>query len=596
VIAARIDLLEADARNALRRCSVVGRIFWPEAVGIDEQEIEPLTRRGLVSPRPQTSLEGLREFAFKHALIRDVAYASLPRAERRTLHCRVAGWIQQVAPDRDVETAELTAYHYREAIAYGEEDPDVVRQAYDLLISTGEAALRRGAFGTARTQFEHARDLAGDNGSRARALIALAELEALGARWDPVMALLDEAEALVDPDDLPARSASLAIRSRVYWLNGRWEDAHDAANGAVAALADLPESTQLARALARLSQIEMLRNRHESIATAREAIAVAGRVGDPLAEVNARINVFTQLSAEGVQPDVDEVFQIVLDGAAAGLHEEATRAAVNLLWSALGFLPVDRIESFLAATAEHLTSPPVIRDYLELSLAEMLYVPAGRWADADAILAAIDSSSLSATSTLVWKPAVGGLALRRGDMAEADRVLRDLGPLAMASGEPQRIIPMAGVVLPWLHVSGRAGEVRRAGAEILEAVHDIWAAVLSADPILRALHAAGEHDLVAAVTESIERSTGGRPSARLGISLVAGRGLGALADGRADEAVGQLSAAASRLDELMFVYDAACLRLDLARALEQAGDSARAADTEREARAVLERLGCVNPF
>jgi hypothetical protein len=46
----------------------------------------------------------------------------------------------------------------------------------------------------------------------------------------------------------------------------------------------------------------------------------------------------------------------------------------------------------------------------------------------------------------------------------------------------------------------------------------------------------------------------------------------------------------------MFVYDAACLRLDLARALEQAGDSARAADTEREARAVLERLGCVNPF
>ncbi len=37
VIAARIDLLDAPARDALRRCSVIGRSFWPAAVGVDER-------------------------------------------------------------------------------------------------------------------------------------------------------------------------------------------------------------------------------------------------------------------------------------------------------------------------------------------------------------------------------------------------------------------------------------------------------------------------------------------------------------------------------------------------------------------------------
>ena len=143
VIAARIDLLEASERDALRRCSVVGRVFWPLAVDVDEDEIAPLSRRGLVSPRPRSVMAGLREFAFKHALTRDVAYSSLPRAERRDLHRRVAEWIQRVAPDRDAETAELAAYHYREAIGYGEDDPAVVARAFALLLSTGESAMHR---------------------------------------------------------------------------------------------------------------------------------------------------------------------------------------------------------------------------------------------------------------------------------------------------------------------------------------------------------------------------------------------------------------------------------------------------------------------
>ena len=144
VIAARVDLLDAPARDALRRCSVIGRSFWPAAVGVDEEVIDSLRRTGLVSDSPESAIGGMREFAFKHALTRDVVYSTLPRPERRNLHRQVAEWIQEIARDRDVEAAELAAYHYGEALGYGEDDPAVTRRAVESLLTASEAALQPG--------------------------------------------------------------------------------------------------------------------------------------------------------------------------------------------------------------------------------------------------------------------------------------------------------------------------------------------------------------------------------------------------------------------------------------------------------------------
>src|SRR2546430_4789022 len=88
VIAARIDRLEASSRDALRRCSVVGRSFWPAAVEVEEGVIAALVRSGLVSDSVDSSMAGMREFAFKHPLTRDVVYPTLPRPQRRQLHRR----------------------------------------------------------------------------------------------------------------------------------------------------------------------------------------------------------------------------------------------------------------------------------------------------------------------------------------------------------------------------------------------------------------------------------------------------------------------------------------------------------------------------
>ena len=165
VIAARIDLLDASARDALRRCSVVGRNFWPHAVGVDEQVIDALRRTGLVSDSPGSTMGGMREFAFKHALTRDVVYSTLPRPERRELHRQVAEWVQDVARDRGVEAAELAAYHYGQALAYGEDDPDAVRRAHETFLTASDAAYKRADFAGARTLVERA--LALDSGQEA---------------------------------------------------------------------------------------------------------------------------------------------------------------------------------------------------------------------------------------------------------------------------------------------------------------------------------------------------------------------------------------------------------------------------------------------
>ena len=97
------------------------------AVGLDVPDEESRHSLGTRASSLPASIGdgGHAGFAFKHSVTRDVAYATLPRGERRALHRRVAEWVQRVAPDRGRESAELAAYHYHQAIAYGEEDQEV---------------------------------------------------------------------------------------------------------------------------------------------------------------------------------------------------------------------------------------------------------------------------------------------------------------------------------------------------------------------------------------------------------------------------------------------------------------------------------------
>ncbi len=471
VIAARIDLLEAAERDALRRCSVMGRNFWPSAVGIDDDVLAGLGRRGIVFEQAETSFSGRREFAFKHALTHDVTYASLPRVERRDLHRRVADWISDSVPDRHAETTELVAYHYEQALRYGGRDDDLERRSFDALVAAGDAAVRRGAYTSAERLLGRALELAPDEVERTRALLLAARADVATRRYERAVERLDETIRVADrAGDTSLRADALGWKARVSWLRGDWREALDAAHAAVATLEGLPESAELARALARLSQIEMLRALPIARSTATRAIEVAQRVGELGAEANARANMLTTLGADGKVPTKDELSEVIELALAAEAHDEAARAVVNYLWSAALRGPLPPAEQVVSDAVRNLgvgLAAEAYDQYLKLSLGALIYVPAGRWEEADAALAAAEVT-LSASVRLVWLWLGAGLALRRGNLELADRDLPELRETALASEEPQRILPMVCVAMPRAILAGERSTVEELADIVLE--------------------------------------------------------------------------------------------------------------------------------
>lgn len=120
-IAGRLDALPPAAREVVLDAAVVGRLFWrgalrPPASGEPlDAALDVLEERDLIRREPASLIEGERQYIFKHILIREVAYSTLPRAERRERHADVARFIEERAGARLSESASLLAHHWREA-------------------------------------------------------------------------------------------------------------------------------------------------------------------------------------------------------------------------------------------------------------------------------------------------------------------------------------------------------------------------------------------------------------------------------------------------------------------------------------------------
>ena len=101
LLAARIDRLEPEERAVVQRGSVEGRLFHRGAVSELLEDgagvggtLLALARKEFV--RPDRSLfPGDDGFRFNHVLIRDVAYASMPKELRSRLHARLADWLER---------------------------------------------------------------------------------------------------------------------------------------------------------------------------------------------------------------------------------------------------------------------------------------------------------------------------------------------------------------------------------------------------------------------------------------------------------------------------------------------------------------------
>jgi class 3 adenylate cyclase len=190
-IASRIDALPPEPRAAVLAASVVGKHFWRGVLrsledlrNVDEA-IDALESRDLIRREPSSQVQGDAEFSFKHILIREVAYATLARADRKQRHAAVAKYIEEVAGDRTRNLAWVLAHHWREA---GEPERSI-----PYLITAAELAHEQLAFHHAVQLYGSALELMAEDDPRrtdvtVRRAIAFSRLSHAvfeeGVRWE----------------------------------------------------------------------------------------------------------------------------------------------------------------------------------------------------------------------------------------------------------------------------------------------------------------------------------------------------------------------------------------------------------------------------
>jgi len=202
VLSARVDALSPDEKEALQTAAVIGRVFWTTVLEsmLDSPvrtALRALEDKGFVTTRPRSSLLGHAELTFRHGLIREVAYESIPKARRALAHAEVARWIEEISGDRRDEYIELIAHHY-EAAALPE----------DALLAWPSDADRRDEIRRAAVA----------------ALIDAGRSEATTFSIDQALGFGDRALALARTDDerlavyeLKARAAQAAVRPDEAW-------------------------------------------------------------------------------------------------------------------------------------------------------------------------------------------------------------------------------------------------------------------------------------------------------------------------------------------------------------------------------------------
>ena len=168
LIRARLDTLPPPERVVLQAGAVVGRVFQRSAVVAlaspeeapppIEQHLEDAILRDLIS---QERAPDEPTFRFRHILIRDVAYNTLPKARRATLHVGVAEWLRTWAGPRIDEFAEIVAYHLEQAVLLRAEvgekvDPTERQTAVDALAASAAKAAARDDRRAVRTFAERA--------------------------------------------------------------------------------------------------------------------------------------------------------------------------------------------------------------------------------------------------------------------------------------------------------------------------------------------------------------------------------------------------------------------------------------------------------
>ena len=613
LLAARLDALEPGVRRLVADAAVLGATFPAEALiavsGQDETVVRAalaeLVRREVLSVSADRLSPERGSYGFAQDMLRQVAYDTLSRRDRKARHLAVAAHLRSAFAGDGEEVAEVIARHYLDALDTVPGDPDageIRGQAIAALSRAAERAGRTGAPARAAASYAAAARLtqAGTpDGQQAAAAMLwehAAEAALTNAGFAEAVEQAGQAGELYRQGG-DARSAARAqvIAGQALREWGRHAQAREQLTAALAVLREDPD-TDTVRALGGLARLEVFAGVLAADALSAEALAL----GQDLAVDEATLaGLFT---TRGVCHD----FAGRRPQAAASLREAARlagqaddslllgRALLNLSDAVTSTDPAAGAEAARAAAA-HLRRAGA-RNLLAvtvINLAQALLMT-GDWNAAGAELAqAADADGLAGLYFLACYRA--WVAALRGDTPAARAALAGLGDLR-ASEDPQDQALIAVAEAFTAAALGQPAAALRHARTVLD-----HAGVLGiSHEFLRwawPLAARAAHDLADTATETgLLALLDGYPAGQLAPMQRAERDLARarLATARAGPDAGGAAwtAAIDGLRQHSTPYHLAHGLLDHAQNLSHLGDDQAAAAAASEAAGIAQRLGC----
>ncbi|HEY8465741.1 MAG TPA: tetratricopeptide repeat protein, partial [Solirubrobacterales bacterium] len=471
VLAARLDALPETERRLLQHASVVGQRFWAgavaEAVG-DPEELEraiaALADKGLIVPSDGSRLAGESEYAFKHVLIRDVAYSTLPKAVRARKHAEIGEFIKRRAADRSEGVVGMVAEHLARAASIGTDarlDPDELHRIHDrahrALEAAGDAAAALYSNNEALGHYETALTLDGEHCThpevRARIAEKLGDVALRLGRIDRAVELWEECLDYHRGQEDLERVGDLHRKIGAgLWHKGDREGSVAHYQRGINMLKDGPPSLALVRLYEEAATLYMHTGQNMvAIYTSEKALRLAERLGEAAAASRAH-GIFGRVFGRiGDLPQARSNLERSVELARESDPAEAIRALL-----ALGYhLETSEADYDAAADAygEALEIAERIGDVpsqVELHGAlAMLALHRSWWPEVEA--GAERSAELIEREGLIGKVCFpnflrGALAWRDGDLDAAARSLRRAATLADDAGRSE----VAFAALRWL--------------------------------------------------------------------------------------------------------------------------------------------------
>jgi DNA-binding SARP family transcriptional activator/class 3 adenylate cyclase len=497
IIAARLDGLLPPEKALLQDAAVVGKVFWLgalEAIGdVSRRQAEELLlgleRKEFVQQARRASVAGEAEYAFRHVLLRDVAYAQIPRAARGEKHRRVAGWTESLG--RPEDHAEMLAHHYSSALEYakvtGREDPYVAERARLALRAAGERALALASYSTAARFYNAALELWPETDPERVWLLVHAGRARYAADGTGIDLLERSFEELRSRGDLDAAAEVAVEVARRFWLGGDRDPAYSYIDRALELTEGRGHPRARAYALVERAAYHMNASEYpQAIRLAREALPLTEAPG--MDEMHARtLDVLGASRAySGDAAGLDDSRRAIALARDRNAFSRLIVAELNLHCQHffLGHLEAasDTLRAARRDVESHGTTDQ--RNWLHIAEAHEALLQ-GRWKEAARIL---DQRIAEAEAGLVHyldpacRALLASIALARGDLEAASTASATALDRARATKDPQILAPALALRATVLLAKGQLKHVSRLASEMLARGYVLVTALLELQP------------------------------------------------------------------------------------------------------------------